>query len=122
MPPDGGHWKIEEAAAVAMDLSREGWQIPPEVVGYHKLAEVRRAFGGARSAAQVVYTDGMGAVSVFIESSSNFRDAAQPGVATSGATRLYMRELGGFRVTAVGDAPPASVRRIAESVVYRGVP
>jgi negative regulator of sigma E activity len=41
------------------------------------------------------------------------------GLASLGAIHIYTREVANHRVTVVGEAPAASVQRIANAVEYR---
>lgn len=63
-----------------------------------------------------VYSDGIASVSVYVE----LRDARQPPAADSATTRgalnIYSHDVGDVRVTALGDVPRATVRRMARSV------
>ena len=79
--------------------------------------EIRRAFGGREDVGQIVYSDGLAAVSIFIES------APPPGVAEGDASKgpinVVTRRLGDYWLTVVGDLPAASVRQMASTVAYK---
>jgi sigma-E factor negative regulatory protein RseB len=111
-------WRVEDAAVTPANLAEEGWGFGAEVLGYRKVAEVTRKLGESRRVGQVVYSDGLAAVSVFIERRRGELDEMQAGLAGTGAVNLYSRELAGHVVTAVGEAPAVSVRRIADIVEY----
>src|SRR5258706_16184932 len=81
--------------------------------------ELKRRLGASRQAGQVVYSDGLAAVSVFIEPLDARREAVRPGLASVGAIHIYTREVANHVVTVVGEAPAASVQRIANAVEYR---
>jgi len=67
-----------------------------------------------------VYSDGLAAVSVFIEPLDAVRrEALRTGLASVGAIHIYTREVANHMVTVVGEAPAASVQRIANAVEYR---
>jgi sigma-E factor negative regulatory protein RseB len=89
-----------------------------ELPGFQKVAELKRRLGDARSVNQVVFSDGLAAVSVFIEPMQG-NDAVQTGLASMGAIHIYTREVAHHRVTVVGDAPALSVQRIADAVEYK---
>ena len=67
----------------------------------------------------MVYSDGLAAVSVFIEPLEARRDPIHPGIASMGALHVFTREVANHMVTVVGEAPAASVQRIANAVEYR---
>ncbi|HVJ13508.1 MAG TPA: MucB/RseB C-terminal domain-containing protein [Burkholderiales bacterium] len=110
-------WRVEDAAAAPARLA--GWSLSSELPGFHKVVELKRRLGESRSAGQVVYSDGLAAVSVFIESLEGRSDPVRPGLASMGAIHIYTREVANHVVTVVGEAPAASVQRIADAVEYR---
>lgn len=110
-------WRIEDADAVPARL--EGWSVNPELPGFHKVVELKRRMGESRPVGQLVYSDGLAAVSVFIEPLGSGAEAG-PGLASLGAIHIYTREVANHRITVVGEAPAASVQRIADAVEYRG--
>ena len=112
-----GNWRIEDAEAAPARLA--GWGLSNELPGFHKVVELRRRLGESRSAGQVVYSDGLAAVSVFIESLEGRSDPVRTGLASMGAIHIYTRQVANHMVTVVGEAPAASVQRIANAVEYR---
>jgi len=66
-----------------------------------------------------VYSDGLAAVSVFIEPLAGRAETARLGLASMGALNVYTREVADHLVTVVGEAPAVSVQRIADAVEYR---
>jgi sigma-E factor negative regulatory protein RseB len=69
-----------------------------------------------------VYSDGLAAVSVFIEALDAQHEATPTGIASMGAIHIYTREVANHRVTVVGETPAASVQRIGNAVEYRQPP
>jgi sigma-E factor negative regulatory protein RseB len=115
----GKKWRVEDAAVAPADLSRAGWSVVGELPGFRKVTEVTRKLGEARPVGQMVYSDGMVAVSVFIEPLAGRTEAVRPGLSSMGAFHIYTREVANHVVTVVGEAPAASVQRMAQQVVYR---
>ena len=111
-------WRVVETATAPANLSAAGWRIQNDLPGFRKIAEVRRTQREAGSLSQVVYSDGMAAVSVFIESLSGRGDAVRPGLSNLGAINIVTREVSDHVVTVVGEAPAASLQRIASRVTY----
>jgi sigma-E factor negative regulatory protein RseB len=112
-------WRIEDAAVAPANLSRAGWTLGTELPGFRKVTEVTRNLGEARPVGQMVYSDGMAAVSVFIEPLAGRAEAVRPGLSSLGAFHIYTREVANHVVTVVGEAPAASVQRMANQVEYR---
>ena len=112
-----GGWRIDNAEAAPAHLT--GWSLSAELPGFHKIMELKRRLGESRQAGQVVYSDGLAAVSVFIEPLDAGHEAVRPGLASAGAIHIYTREVANHVVTVVGETPAASVQRIANAVEYR---
>jgi sigma-E factor negative regulatory protein RseB len=110
-------WREEDSHAAPAQLA--GWGLSSELPGFQKIVELKRRLGESRSAAQMVYSDGLAAVSVFIESLEGRSDPVRTGLASMGAIHIYTREVANHMVTVVGEAPAASVQRIANAVEYR---
>jgi sigma-E factor negative regulatory protein RseB len=112
-------WRVEDAEAAPAHLA--GWGLSAELPGFRKVVELKRRMD-TRSVSQVVYSDGLAAVSVFIEALDARRDASPNGLASMGAIHIYTREVANHRVTVVGETPAASVQRIGNAVEYRRPP
>ena len=67
----------------------------------------------------MVYSDGLAAVSVFIEQLPRDAKSQRMGLSNVGAINIYTREVANHVVTVVGEAPALSVRRIADTVHFR---
>ena len=110
-------WRIEDAEAAPAKAA--GWSLSSELPGFQKVIELKRRLSDSRPASQMVYSDGLAAVSVFIESMEGRADPVRPGLASMGAIHIYTREVANHVVTVVGEAPAVSVQRIANAVEYR---
>ena len=111
-------WRIENAAVAPANLAEAGWTVSAGIPGFHKIIEVRRQLRESQRVGQIVYSDGLAAVSVFIEPLEAGRDPVRPGMSSMGAVNIYTRELANHVVTVVGEAPAQTVRRIAYTVEY----
>jgi sigma-E factor negative regulatory protein RseB len=110
-------WSVQRSEYHAADLAQKGWSVPvPD--GFRKTREVERQIAGA-DALQVVFSDGLATVSVFIEPNSRDKPAADE-VNHLGPTSAYSRRVGESLVTVVGEVPPSTVRAVAASVEFRG--
>jgi sigma-E factor negative regulatory protein RseB len=112
-------WRIEDAAAAPANLAGAGWGLRAELPGFEKVTELKRRLGESRPVGQMVYSDGLAAVSVFIEPLEGRREAVRTGLANVGAIHIYTREVANHMVTVVGEAPAVSVQRIADAVEFR---
>ena len=109
-------WRVEHAEAEPARLA--GWGLSAELPGFHKVTELKRRLGESRPVGQMVYSDGLAAVSVFIEPLEARREQVRTGLSSMGAIHIYTREVANHMVTVVGEAPALSVQRIADSVEF----
>lgn len=112
-------WRVEQAGVAPADLAQAGWRVKAELPGFRKIVEIRRMLRDTQPVAQMVYSDGLAAVSVFIEPMSGRVEDARIGIASMGAVNVYTREVANHWVTVVGETPAASVQRIGNMVEYR---
>lgn len=112
-------WRVEQAGVAPVDLAQSGWRFGPALPGFRKIVEVRRMLRDAQPVGQVVYSDGLAAVSVFIEPIAGRPDKAQVGLASMGAVNVYTLEVADHLVTVVGEAPAVSVQRIGNTVQFQ---
>jgi sigma-E factor negative regulatory protein RseB len=75
--------------------------------------------GSSAPVQQLVYSDGLASVSVFIEPRNSETEAIR-GLAKVGAAFAYSRPVDGHQVTAVGEVPAATVQAIATGVTRGG--
>lgn len=111
-------WRIQNAPPPDAVAQETGWlvrQLPP---GFSKVVEGVRTLHGTRGpVVHLVYTDGLVAVSVFIEPFA--ATSRQLGLAHQGAINVYSRQLDDHLVTVLGETPQSTVRQIAYSVSRR---
>jgi len=113
----GRDWRVEDAGAAPARLA--GWSLAAELPGFHKVVELKRRLGESREVGQMVYSDGLAAISVFIEPLAARQDPVRTGLASMGAINIYTREVANHVITVVGEAPALSVQRVADAVEFR---
>lgn len=116
-PPAPPAWQVHEAGPGEADAADTGWVVRAAPPGFSRVAEGFRALRGKRSpVAHIVYSDGLVTVSVFVEPGSGVRPS---GLVRQGGVNVFVRELDGYVVTALGEAPAATIRQFANSVARR---
>jgi sigma-E factor negative regulatory protein RseB len=113
----GREWRVEDSAAAHADLAKAGWAVRASPPGFRIVTEMTRTLGGTTGVGHIVLSDGLAAVSVFIEPVK--QPAPRPGLIRQGAINVYMRQLGSHWITVVGEAPAESVKYIADAVEFR---
>ncbi|MET0229969.1 MAG: MucB/RseB C-terminal domain-containing protein, partial [Rhodanobacteraceae bacterium] len=98
---------------------RPAWRV--DAPAGFRLLRTERMVGNAERSEQLVYSDGIASVSIYVEPHA---DAGKTEGATAiaestivrGALSIHSRDAGGLKVTALGDVPPATVQAMAKSV------
>ena len=116
-PRDAGARADSQSAAEVVN-SNTGWVVNSSPAGFRKIMEAKRVIQG-KSAAHIVYSDGLAAVSIFIEPAQASGNAVQE-LTQQGAISIYTRPYAQNIVTTLGETPAATVMRIGNSVTFRG--
>ena len=110
-------WQVRQLGPGEGDATDTGWTVSRIPPGFVKIVEGFRRLRGAREVAHLVYSDGLVAVSVFVEPVGG---APHPiGLSTQGGINVYVRQLDDNLVTVLGEVPAVTVRQIANSVARR---
>jgi sigma-E factor negative regulatory protein RseB len=114
-PPD---WQTRQSLPGDVVQQDTGWTVKELPPGFSKIVEGYRTLRGkVGPVAHLVYSDGLVAVSVFVEP---MPEAPQPtGSSQQGGINVYSRQLDQNLVTVLGETPGATVRQIADSVAHR---
>jgi len=112
-------WRVEDSDAAEADLTQAGWTVRSQPPGFRKVTEMTRTLNGASGVGHIVFSDGLAAVSVFIEPVAARNAARQPGLSRQGAISVFARQVDSHWVTVVGEAPAESVKLIANAVEHR---
>ena len=96
------------------------WQVDALPPGFRKITEIRRIMHRrAEPAIQIVFSDGLAGISVFIETTDNDEDD-HPGLASQGAIQIYSKVIDDHLVTVVGEVPPQTIIQVGDSIRYAG--
>jgi sigma-E factor negative regulatory protein RseB len=116
---DTAGWRRDKfAQSLLTDVEIE-WTVTAFPPGFQKIMEIRRTKqGGSTVITHMVYSDGMAAVSIFVEPVAG-RTHLQQGLSQQGAINVYRRTVGDKLVTVLGEAPAQTVMQIAKSVSFQ---
>ncbi|MCC7326325.1 MAG: MucB/RseB C-terminal domain-containing protein [Burkholderiales bacterium] len=113
-----GDWQVKQGGAGDVTLKDTGWfaaRIPP---GFAKIMEgFRKLPGRPNPIAHIVYSDGLVAISVFVEPFTVMQ--TQVGLTQTGGLAQFTTRSDAYLVRVMGEAPPATVRQIAQSVTRK---
>lgn len=127
-----GGWHV--GSSVLSQASVSGWMVKSIPPGFKKVREVKRlvpdappanppptnghtgAHPGQREVSQMVYSDGLAAISVFIEPGSQSRTE---GSMQQGAMNIVGKRQGDFWLTIVGEVPAAAIKQVANSIEFK---
>jgi sigma-E factor negative regulatory protein RseB len=117
---DGFQWLRNDAASqVAASSPATVWsalKLPP---GFRMMLRGPQTLpGSAAPVDHLVFSDGLAAVSVFVESrpATGAGEVAEVRSARVGSSSAFSTVMNGYKITAVGEVPPATVRFIATQV------
>ena len=116
--PPPADWEMRESLPGDVVQKDTGWLVKELPPGFSKIVEGYRTLRGkVGPVAHLVFSDGLVAVSVFVEP---LPQAPQPiGLSQQGGVNVYSRQLNDHLVTVLGETPGATVRQIAFSVARR---
>jgi sigma-E factor negative regulatory protein RseB len=95
-----------------------GWTVNEPPPGFRKVTELRRTLPGrAAPVSQLVYTDGVASISVFVEPNAPPRTADAS--TEDGTTAFFVHPMGDTVVSVLGEVPLATAQQVARSVARR---
>ena len=96
-----------------------GWTVAAPPAGFRKVAELKRTLPGrAQPVSQIVLTDGVASLSVFVEPNAKPGRTAEV-ASEDGTTAFYVRPMGDLLVTVLGEVPLATAQQVGRSVARR---
>ena len=116
---DGGKdWRTAVPPISEANFTAVGWKVDMPIPGFRKQLEIKRGMGeGVGEVGQIVYSDGLASVSVFLEPAREGVKTAE-GLSSQGAVNIFRKQVGSHLVTVLGEAPAACVTRIAKAVQF----
>jgi sigma-E factor negative regulatory protein RseB len=107
-------------AAKSSPVVNSGWVVDAMPNGFKKTMEIIRPMHGKHApVTQLVYSDGLSAISVFIEPADADEDDNE-GLASRGAVNLYHKVVDKHLFNVVGEVPAKAVMQVLDSVRFNG--
>ncbi len=105
--------RVGPAVFAPREEAQATWQATVLPEGFELTLARRSGSDDGTLLEHLVYSDGLANISVFVDSAD--ADVVE-GHSRFGSTNAYTLSLGSFKVTAMGDVPPETIRRVAASV------
>ncbi|WP_250465264.1 MULTISPECIES: MucB/RseB C-terminal domain-containing protein [unclassified Caballeronia] len=116
-------WTTVRPPVQPVDIEAQGWQLTPNIAGFRKIRELRRPMASSQQGQpaipvdQAVFSDGLAAISVFIEPVE--KSARKEGAGNSGATHVLVKRRGDFWITLLGEVPQSTLQQFASAIEYK---
>jgi sigma-E factor negative regulatory protein RseB len=114
-----GEWRTTNLVSSTVESGKLGWQVNNPPAGFKKVMEMKRTLSGKSvPVSHIALSDGLVAVSVFIEPLEKGSPPPIQGLVPSyGAINIHTRTVADSMVTTVGEVPPSAVIQIGNSVI-----
>jgi sigma-E factor negative regulatory protein RseB len=112
-------WQTTNLVSSTIGSGKLGWHIKDPPPGFRKIIEMKRNLSGKpKPVGHIALSDGLAAVSVFIEPvAKNLSPPADGLYHSRGAIHIYTRTVADNVITTIGEVPPATVMQIGNSVI-----
>ncbi|MDX2220392.1 MAG: MucB/RseB C-terminal domain-containing protein [Burkholderiales bacterium] len=112
-------WQTDDAAHKGVKVGDTGWWVQSPPIGFRLITELKRTMPGkTEPVSHLVFSDGLAAISVFIEplgaKSAGFSRAGEEGMVS-----YAMRSVGNHQVTVLGEVPVSTAQSLANNVAAR---
>ena len=113
-------WQMTESAKPNSAVET-GWKVANLPAGFKKVAEmVRTLVGRPAPVSQLVFSDGLSHVSVFVEPMLGIAQTSGARMTDDSPIAFAMRPVADHQITVMGEVPVAAVQAIADSVMQKG--
>jgi sigma-E factor negative regulatory protein RseB len=111
-------WTVLEPVQKTVDLQSLGWNISAPA-GFAPTSQLQQLFAENKVVHQMVLSDGLATISIFIEPYQNERSDYKPhGAAQVGSVNLYGVKIANFWLTVLGEVPASTLEKFAQSIQY----
>jgi sigma-E factor negative regulatory protein RseB len=112
---EGSKPSIKRVAATEVRPEELAWVFRSGVPGFRKVSAMKRPTAqGDLEGVHVVFSDGLAAISVFIEPAK--ATAAESAVSRMGAMHVYHRSMHDYQAVVMGEVPAAAVKRLGDGI------
>jgi len=113
-------WQIHQSKPIESSTGEDAWNFTIEIPGFKRSANMKRRLHKNRpEVSHIVFSDGMVAISVFIEPLPGKKDLTETGLYSTGAINVYKRVVGDNLLTVLGEVPPQTLKKLGDGVEQR---
>lgn len=110
-------WRVQHVRATESRTEDAAWQFKTQLPGFLKLTGmIRQAHPGGPEVFHVVFSDGLAAISVFIET---LPENPEPGMISMGAINVYRRIVGKYLLVVMGEVPQNTLKKLGDGIEPR---
>jgi len=113
---DTRDWMVRHDETSVIDWLQQGWRIPTPA-GYRVMTQLLRPMK-YHPVRQLVLSDGLAAISIFIEPMAQTRGKPFGTTLRRGALSIHTARIGDYGLTVVGDVPPTVVQALAQDTQF----
>jgi len=107
-------WRVQQVHAIDSRTEDAIWQFNTELPGFRKLTNLKRQTrSDGTESLHMVFSDGLAAISVFIEA---LPEKPELGMLSMGAINVYRRAVGKHLLVVMGETPPGALKRLGDGI------
>lgn len=111
-------WRVQHVLATESRTEDAAWQFRTQLPGFHRLAGMKRqAHSRSPEIFHVVFSDGLAAISIFIEALP--QNNIELGMLSMGAINVYRRVAGRHLLVLMGEVPQGTLKKLGDGIEAR---
>lgn len=112
----GANWQVQHVRSNEVRADDGLWQFRSVLPGFRRQSGMKRQLRpDAPESTQYIFSDGLAAISVFIEPLAG-RSREDPAAFSVGAVNVYRRQVADHQLIVMGDVPVAALRRFGDGI------
>ena len=113
-----GKWRVQHVLATESRAEDAAWQFKTQLPGFQRVTGMKRqAHAGGPEIFHVVFSDGLAAISIFIEALPQNQET---GMQSMGAINVYRRVAGKHLLVVMGEVPQGTLKKLGDGIEPRG--
>lgn len=113
-------WQVHNVKAVSANIEDSDWVFKTQIPGFKKSAGMlRRGQSDKAQTLHVVFSDGLAAISVFIEPLGSGGTRSEEGLFSAGAINVYKRTLNDHLLVVLGEVPAPTLKALGDGIELR---